>query len=543
MNLNKEISLSKIAEILKVFIFSLDLYKEKINNLNVFPVPDGDTGTNMYLTLKNLDLDLSSKKDIKSFLLELKQSSLMEARGNSGVILSQFFQGLLNSYELNKSLSISTLANTFIIAADNTRKSLPNPVDGTMLTVYEDIGLQATKSIKNCNSIQDILKVIANTSVVSVKNTPNKLRILRDAGVVDSGGLGLAIMMNAWYFSEINLNIEENLNNVYLEMIEGLSDKVSKDFLQDSAELEWGNCTVFTIKGKNMDIDIERDKISIFGKSAVITGDKNLIKVHIHVLDVDEIVNYSKKIGEVQNLYVQNMDDQTRDFSETDKDDDKIQTSIISICDGQGIINAFKESSAESMHIIRGGGGNNPSVKEIFEKIENIKSKNIIILPNNPNIITTVKQLSDLKLDKNIEIINTKSIPQGIAAIFSYDPKKNFKENVNNMRNSFNIVEEAYITIATRDVVIDSKSILKNKFFTVLNDTVFDYYDKSDLALKKIVKEMFKRNDLITVFVGHNSVSKDYEKLEKELLDTYEDKEIIIVDGNQSYYNYLLLAE
>ena len=271
MNLNKEISLSKIAEILKVFIFSLDLYKEKINNLNVFPVPDGDTGTNMYLTLKNLDLDLNSKKDIKSFLLELKQSSLMEARGNSGVILSQFFQGLLNSYELNKSLSISALYNTFIIAADITRKSLPNPVDGTMLTVYEDIGLLATKSIDNCNSIQDILKVIANASVVSVKNTPNKLRILRDAGVVDSGGLGLAIMMNAWYFSEINLNIEENLNNVYLEMIEGLSDKVSKDFLKDSGELEWGNCTVFTIKGKNMDIDIERDKISIFGKSAVTT--------------------------------------------------------------------------------------------------------------------------------------------------------------------------------------------------------------------------------------------------------------------------------
>ncbi|MDG2101590.1 MAG: DAK2 domain-containing protein [Dehalococcoidia bacterium] len=543
MNLNKEISLPKIAEVLKVFIFSLDLYKEKINNLNVFPVPDGDTGTNMFLTLKNLDLNIDSKKDIRSFLLDLKQSSLMEARGNSGVILSQFFLGLLNSFEQKKSLSISAIANTFTIAADSTRKSLPNPVEGTMLTVYEDIGLLATKSIDNCNSIKDILKVIANASVLSVKNTPNKLRILRDAGVVDSGGLGLAIMMNAWYFSEIDSNIEENLNSVYLEMIEGLSDRVSKEYLKDSGELEWGNCTVFTILGKNMNIDIEREKLSKFGKSAVITGDESLIKVHIHVLDGDEILNYSKTLGEVKNLFVQNMDDQTKDFSDLDKDYKKIVTSVISICDGKGIIDAFNESGSDSMHIIRGGGGNNPSVKEIIEQIKKIKSQNIIILPNNPNIITTVNQLNELSLDKNIKIINTKSIQQGIAAIFSFDSKKEFEENINNMTESLNLVEEAYITVATRDVVIDNKSIIKNKFFTVLNDKVFDYYDKSDVALKRIVDEMFKRKDLITIFVGHDSVLKNYQNLEKELLDTQEDKELIIVDGNQSYYNYLLLAE
>ncbi len=543
MNLNKEISLPKIAEVLKVFIFSLDLYKEKINNLNVFPVPDGDTGTNMFLTLKNLDLNIDSKEDIRSFLLDLKQSSLMEARGNSGVILSQFFLGLLNSFEQKKSLSISALANTFTIAADSTRKSLPNPVEGTMLTVYEDIGLLATKSIDNCNSIKDILKVIANASVLSVKNTPNKLRILRDAGVVDSGGLGLAIMMNAWYFSEIDLDIEENLNSVYLEMIEGLSDRVSKEFLKDSGELEWGNCTVFTILGKNMNIEIERKKLSKFGKSAVITGDENLIKVHIHVLDGNEILNYSKTLGEVKNLFVQNMDDQTKDFSDLNKDYKKIETSVISICDGKGIIDAFNESGSDSMHIIRGGGGNNPSVKEIIEQIKKIKSQNIIILPNNPNIITTVNQLNELNLNKNIKIINTKSIQQGIAAIFSFDSKKEYEENINNMTESLNLVEEAYITVATRDVVIDNKSIIKNKFFTVLNDKVFDYYDNSDVALKQIVDEMFIRKDLITIFVGHDSVLKNYQNLEKELLDTQEDKELIIVDGNQSYYNYLLLAE
>ena len=209
----------------------------------------------------------------------------------------------------------------------------------------------------------------------------------------------------------------------------------------------------------------------------------------------------------------------------------------------ESIIDSFNESGSDSMHIIRGGGGNNPSLKEIVDQIEKIESENIIILPNNPNIITTVKQLNNLNLDKNIKIVNTKSIQQGIAAIFSFDPKKNFEENINNMKEALNLMEEAYITIATRDVVIDNKSIIKNKFFTVLNDEIFDYYDKSDVALKQIVHEMFKRKDLITIFVGHDSVLKNYLNLEKELLDTEEDKELIIVDGNQSYYNYLLLAE
>ena len=231
MNLNKEISSNEITQAIKAFIFSLNLYKEKINNLNVFPVPDGDTGTNMLLTIKNIDTDLDSLVDIKSLLSHLRQSSLMEARGNSGVILSQFFQGLLSSYEVNDSFTISELAESFKIAAKNTRKSLPNPVDGTMMTVYEEIADAANDGLHESEKLEDLLEIIAKSSIISVKNTPNKLDILREAGVVDSGGLGLAMMMNAWYYTKIQNNIEDNLEKAYSEMISGLSDKVSKSFL------------------------------------------------------------------------------------------------------------------------------------------------------------------------------------------------------------------------------------------------------------------------------------------------------------------------
>ena len=543
MNLNKEISLSEISQAIKTFIYSLELYKEKINNLNVFPVPDGDTGTNMLLTIKNVDQDLDSKSDMHSLLTHLRQASLMEARGNSGVILSQFFQGLLTSYESNKCFTISSLVTSFTIAAENTRKSLPNPVDGTMMTVYEEIARAASKGLSKSENLEDLLEIIAKGAVLSVKNTPNKLKILREAGVVDSGGLGLAIMMNAWYLSIIQKEIEKDLDIVYLEMISGLSDKVSENFINSSDELEWGNCTVFTIKGENFDIDYQRKQIAKFGKSPVITGDSNLIKVHIHVLDENEVINYSKKIGTVENIFVQNMDDQTKIFSSRKRNYDLIKTSVISICEGNGIVEAFFEAAGDGMHIVEGGSKNNPSIKIIMNEIDKIKSDNIIILPNNSNISTTVKQLIDLNNNKKIHMIPTRSIQQGIASIFSYDSSKNFDINLKNMNDSLKVIEEAFVTISTRDVVFDGKQIKKNNFFATLNNKIYDSYDSADLGLISISRELLRRNEILTIFVGHDSIMDNYDYLENQILDNFTDKEVVIVDGNQSYYNYLLLAE
>ena len=543
MNLNKEISLSEISQAIKTFIYSLELYKEKINNLNVFPVPDGDTGTNMLLTIKNVDQDLDSKSDMHSLLTHLRQASLMEARGNSGVILSQFFQGLLTSYESNKCFTISSLVTSFTIAAENTRKSLPNPVDGTMMTVYEEIARAASKGLSKSENLEDLLEIIAKRAVLSVKNTPNKLKILREAGVVDSGGLGLAIMMNAWYLSIIQKEIEKDLDIVYLEMISGLSDKVSENFINSSDELEWGNCTVFTIKGENFDIDYQRKQIAKFGKSPVITGDSNLIKVHIHVLDENEVINYSKKIGTVENIFVQNMDDQTKIFSSRKRNYDLIKTSVISICEGNGIVEAFFEAAGDGMHIVEGGSKNNPSIKIIMNEIDKIKSDNIIILPNNSNISTTVKQLIDLNDNKKIHMIPTRSIQQGIASIFSYDSSKNFDINLKNMNDSLKVIEEAFVTISTRDVVFDGKQIKKNNFFATLNNKIYDSYDSADLGLISISRELLRRNEILTIFVGHDSIMDNYDYLESQILQNYSDKEVVIVNGNQSYYNYLLLAE
>lgn len=543
MNLNKEISLSEISQAIKTFIYSLELYKEKINNLNVFPVPDGDTGTNMLLTIKNVDQDLDSKSDMHSLLTHLRQASLMEARGNSGVILSQFFQGLLTSYESNKCFTISSLVTSFTIAAENTRKSLPNPVDGTMMTVYEEIARAASKGLSKSENLEDLLEIIAKRAVLSVKNTPNKLKILREAGVVDSGGLGLAIMMNAWYLSIIQKEIEKDLDIVYLEMISGLSDKVSENFINSSDELEWGNCTVFTIKGKNFDIDYQRKQIAKFGKSPVITGDSNLIKVHIHVLDENEVINYSKKIGTVENIFVQNMDNQTKVFSSRKRNYNLIKTSVISICEGNGIVEAFFEAAGDGMHIVEGGSKNNPSIKIIMNEIDKIKSDNIIILPNNSNISTTVKQLIDLNNNKKIHMIPTRSIQQGIASIFSYDSSKKFDINLKNMNDSLKVIEEAFVTISTRDVVFDGKQIKKNNFFATLNNKIYDSYDSADLGLISISRELLRRNEILTIFVGHDSIMDNYDYLESQILQNYSDKEVVIVNGNQSYYNYLLLAE
>ena len=546
MNTNQEISLDELISGIKNFIFCLDLYKEKINNLNVFPVPDGDTGTNMLLTLRSLDLSDSKTIDVENFLSTLKNSSLMEARGNSGVILSQFFIGLLAAYKKNNSLTLRTLAESIVNAAQTTRESLPNPVDGTLMTVYEDVGSVALKSYSKSKSLSDFLKILSEESIKSVRSTPDKLPILREADVVDSGGLGFSMMINSWFFSTISKTsneLQNNLNNAYSEMIAGLSDSVSKEFYDETEEIEWGNCTVFTVKGEDIDIDFQRKKIPQFGKSAVITGDSSLIKVHIHVLDTSEIIDYAKKIGKVENIFIQNMDEQTKEISESRKDYSNINTSIISICEGDGIANLFNETVGSPMHILIGGPKKNPSIKDILEIVERIESENIIILPNNPNILVTAKKLLEITDRKNIFLVETKSIQQGISSVIYFDDENSISDNLDQMKATKDSIEEASVSISTRNVSIQGKKIKKDDYISIHNDVIIDSFSDSEEALQSLLSDMAKRNEIITVIVGHDSIGKNLDNIEENFYEENNEKELTIVDGNQPYYNYFILGE
>ena len=546
MNTNQEISLDELISGIKNFIFCLDLYKEKINNLNVFPVPDGDTGTNMLLTLRSLDLSDSKTIDVENFLSTLKNSSLMEARGNSGVILSQFFIGLLAAYKKNNSLTLRTLAESIVNAAQTTRESLPNPVDGTLMTVYEDVGSVALKSYSKSKSLSDFLKILSEESIKSVRSTPDKLPILKEADVVDSGGLGFSMMINSWFFSTISKTsneLQNNLNNAYSEMIAGLSDSVSKEFYDETEEIEWGNCTVFTVKGEDIDIDFQRKKIPQFGKSAVITGDSSLIKVHIHVLDTSEIIDYAKKIGQVENIFIQNMDEQTKEISESRKDYSNINTSIISICEGDGVANLFNETVGSPMHILIGGPKKNPSIKDILEIVERIESENIIILPNNPNILVTAKKLLEITDRKNIFLVETKSIQQGISSVIYFDDENSISDNLDQMKATKDSIEEASVSISTRNVSIQGKKIKKDDYISIHNDVIIDSFSDSEEALQSLLSDMAKRNEIITVIVGHDSIGKNLDNIEENFYEENNEKELTIVDGNQPYYNYFILGE
>ena len=546
MNTNQEISLDELISGIKNFIFCLDLYKEKINNLNVFPVPDGDTGTNMLLTLRSLDLSDSKTMDVENFLSTLKNSSLMEARGNSGVILSQFFIGLLAAYKKNNSLTLRTLAESIVNAAQTTRESLPNPVDGTLMTVYEDVGSVALKSYSKSKSLSDFLKILSEESIKSVRSTPDKLPILKEADVVDSGGLGFSMMINSWFFSTISKTsneLQNNLHNAYSEMIAGLSDSVSKEFYDETEEIEWGNCTVFTVKGEDIDIDFQRKKIPQFGKSAVITGDSSLIKVHIHVLDTSEIIDYAKKIGQVENIFIQNMDEQTKEISESKKDYSNINTSIISICEGVGVANLFNETVGSPMHILIGGPKKNPSIKDILEIVERIESENIIILPNNPNILVTAKKLLEITDRKNIFLVETKSIQQGISSVIYFDDENSISDNLDQMKATKDSIEEASVSISTRNVSIQGKKIKKDDYISIHNDVIIDSFSDSEEALQSLLSDMAKRNEIITVIVGHDSIGKNLDNIEENFYEENNEKELTIVDGNQPYYNYFILGE
>ena len=354
------------------------------------------------------------------------------------------------------------------------------------------------------------------------------------------------MMINSWFFSTISKTsneLQNNLNNAYSQMIAGLSDSVSKEFYDETEEIEWGNCTVFTVKGEDIDIDFQRKKIPQFGKSAVITGDSSLIKVHIHVLDTSEIIDYAKKIGQVENIFIQNMDEQTKEISESRKDYSNINTSIISICEGDGVANLFNETVGSPMHILIGGPKKNPSIKDILEIVERIESENIIILPNNPNILVTAKKLLEITDRKNIFLVETKSIQQGISSVIYFDDENSISDNLDQMNATKDSIEEASVSISTRNVSIQGKKIKKDDYISIHNDVIIDSFSDSEEALQSLLSDMAKRNEIITVIVGHDSIGKNLDNIEENFYEENNEKELTIVDGNQPYYNYFILGE
>ncbi len=514
--------------------------KDKIDALNVFPVPDGDTGTNMLLTYKSGIEAINSleEKSANVLMKAFSRGLLMGARGNSGVILSQIFRGISKSFENKDSIDGHDLIEALVQARETAYKAVMNPVEGTILTVINDMSKDVYK-YTNMDQVQDVLSLAVDAGEKSLANTPNLLPVLKEAGVVDSGGYGLMVIFKG---------IQGFFNGVLTEVSDEI---VVFDNLQVSGEsTEFGYCTEFIIeldesKAKNNNFSEDRLKQQLvkLGDSLVVVHDEDIVKVHVHTLVPGEALNIGQKYGEFLKLKIENMTVQHEEIiNDRSK---KVKYAICSVSPGKGISEHFLSNGVT--HIIDGGQSMNPSTSDFVKIIENANAENVIILPNNSNIIlaaTQAKELIESSFDINVEVLPTKSIIQGIASLAFFNDHADIETNYSEMLESLGDVKYGELTYAVRNTVMNDIEIKEGEYIAIFEKSIIkSSTDKKDTLLELINKMVDDESSLITLVCGCDVSNEEVDDVVKIIENTFDECDVELIIGNQEIYSYFIGVE
>lgn len=522
--------------------------KETVNALNVFPVPDGDTGTNMSLTMQSAAKEILALKTDKlgEVAKALSKGSLKGARGNSGVILSQLFRGFAEFLKDYEQVDTVQFAKALMGGSDKAYKAVMKPVEGTMLTVAR---VTAEKSVKIANETKDFTDFftrILDVAKDTLDNTPNLLPVLKQAGVVDSGGMGvLYIMMGAANALDEDFDLDISSFDAKDISLPSFSDTDS------SQSIEFGYCTEFFIKNlhpyiKDEDIEKLKQKLERLGDSIVVVGDMDLIKVHFHTNMPGKGLQLGLRFGELSNIKIDNMREQhshNMEYTELAMADNSPEKDfgILSVAMGEGIANLFKDINAD--YIIEGGQTMNPSIEDILNAANKVRAKEIFILPNNSNIVLSAKQAAELS-DKPIHVIPTKSIPQGLAALIAYNPELPIDENSNLMLKAIEQVKTGQVTYAVRDSNFDNQQIQEGDFMGLSNGTIMTVGKDIETVTQDLLKHMVDEDDeIITLLYGKDAEEETTNQILAFLEDTYPDIEVELLDGGQPLYYYIISVE
>ena len=525
----------------------------EIDALNVFPVPDGDTGMNMNLTLASgaKEIQNRSDSDVYSIATAFSKGLLMGARGNSGVITSQIFRGFAQSLEGHKTIDAELLGEAFANGSKVAYKAVMRPVEGTILTVIRESSTSLKEFTKSESDILKVFKYFLNEAKSSLKHTPELLPVLKEVGVVDSGGAGLVKILEGMLSS---------LNGKFIE-----KKAISRDNTDNSAQQavesdEFGYCTEFILRldPENKKPFIEsrfKSVLANHGNSLVVVQDDDIVKVHVHTLTPGAILTYGQSFGEFVKIKVENMTEQHTSLQE--KKDGEQQPNepvselkeptkdvgLVAVAAGNGVAEAFKELGVDQ--IITGGQTMNPSINDIIKAIKDTNAKTVYVFPNNSNIVMAALQARDvLHDDLEVVVIQTKTIPQGIAAVSQFSPDLSVEENVSNMKEVIAHISSGEITYAVKDTTMNGVSIKKDDFMAIANKKVICCESKPEKALAKMLKSMIRSDSyLATIFVGEGVSDKILNSLKKELPEQYPHVEFDIRRGDQPVYNYLVGIE
>lgn len=530
----------------------LDEQKNFVNSLNVFPVPDGDTGTNMSMTLKGAVTEVNGMyKGNIGEISSLAKGALMGARGNSGVILSQILRGFSKALEGKDEVDSEEFANCIMEGSKSAYKAVMRPTEGTILSVIRAAGECALKSSEK--NITDLLKETCDAAEIMLNKTPDMLPVLKKAKVVDAGGAGLLIILKA-----MQETLSEGIHNAFINNSnEGPAVNAAVEL--GKAEIKFGYCTEFIIMSKeNADVDLFKKSIEPMGDCMLVVNSDDVVKVHIHTNDPGAVLSQAIKIGELTKVKIDNMREQHRNLlningspsdsaSKETKEEAEVYNApdkkyaFISVAAGDGIKDIFKDLGCDE--VIEGGQTMNPSTQDILDSINNIHSDNIFILPNNKNIKMAADQAAQLS-GKNVIVMPTKTIPEGINAMTVFNSELDTQKNIENIKNSIKNVKTGLVTYAVRDTDIDDKTISEGDILGIVDgeitETGKDIFEVCENLIDDMVNE---NNELITLFYGKDCDKTKVDDLVSRVSGKYPEIDVQCYDGKQPIYYFILSAE
>lgn len=536
---------AQLIDILKGAHQNLALNKEYVDSLNVFPVPDGDTGTNMGLTMNSVIKELESGEcnEIKDTAKAFAKGALKGARGNSGVILSQILKGMSDVFCESKTINTKIFAKALINGANKAYSAVTVPKEGTILTVIRVVGEYAVKIAGRTQDFVEFFKKIIKKGEETLADTPKLLPILAKAGVVDSGGQGLIYIIVGMY------NVLAGIEMAAVEpvgMPQGAENKfvAFENDVHDLNNIQFAYCTEFFIINlkkhiTTADIDKLRDKLQKIGDCVLVVGDLDTVKVHVHTNSPDKALGYALQLGELNLPKIENMLEQNRKLNSKKATKHK-KNGLLAICSGDGFREVFKELSADE--ILEGGQTMNPSVNDIVELVKKINADNVFVLPNNKNIILACEQAKDL-VECNLVVIATVNVPNGISAAMAYDPEGDVKDMESAMNEAYKGVACIQVTHAVRDTEIDGFNLHNGDIIALEKEIVAQGDNVDEVVMRALENKDKDSVCLITLYYGEGVTEEEAGALREKVSNVFPDSDVMCIYGGQAHYFYLISVE
>ncbi|MDZ4230262.1 MAG: DAK2 domain-containing protein [Dehalococcoidales bacterium] len=542
--ISSTISGKEFREMLATATNWLEKSAQDIDALNVFPVPDGDTGTNMLLTMRSsveeaYQVNGLSASDIAR---AVAKGALMGARGNSGVILSQIWRGLAQGIGEKKAINGTDLAEALQQASATAYKAISNPVEGTILTVIREAAAAGQEQVANGdNNLIPVMEAVVSAAHESVANTPTLLPVLKDAGVVDAGGQGLYTILEG-ALRYLRGETEQMQFRKPKIIASNILQAVRLPQMLTTEEVPYGYCTEFLLKGEGLNPDKIRERLEKKGQSLMVVGDENTARVHIHTLDPGNVVHYATSLGTLHQVSIRNMDEQHQDFLVMQREKSpQVDIATVAVVSGDGLADVFASLGATS--IVPGGQTMNPSTKDILQAVKAVTSDKVIILPNNKNVVLTAEQVQTLT-DKTVKIVPTRTIPQGVAALLTFDYEADFETNARLMREAQSTVRTIEITRAIRSAQLDGLTIKKKQAIGLLDgELLVAGKNPADILDKMLAKLDLSKSEIITIYYGADTRLEEAEQIAADMREQYPALQVEVIRGGQPYYDYIVSIE